>query len=48
MNPLITEARNAAPFSEDGGLLIRLASEVESLEKMAEAALEDLADGGRA
>lgn len=47
MNPLIAEARNAAPFSDDGGLLMRLASALESAEKTAEAALADLADGGR-
>ena len=45
MNNLITRATQAAPFSDDAGLILELVTALRQALAQSEAALVDLADG---
>ena len=45
MNNLITRATQAAPFSDDAGLILELVAALRQARAQSEAALVDLADG---
>lgn len=48
MSNLITRAMDAAPFSDDAGLILELVTALRMAYAQSEAALVDLADGGAA
>ena len=48
MSNLITRATNAAPFSDDAGLILELVAALRQALAQSEAAMIDLADGGAA
>lgn len=45
MSNLITRATDAAPFSDDGGLILELVAALRAALAQSEAAMIDLADG---